>query len=35
MKKLTLVGGSGILGLAIGLLLNGGAKPSTLLLQVL
>jgi predicted nucleic acid-binding Zn-ribbon protein len=29
MNKLTLIGGSGVLGLAIGLMLNGGAKPST------
>lgn len=28
MNKLTLIGGSGILGLAIGLMINGGAKPS-------
>ncbi|HEY9295049.1 MAG TPA: hypothetical protein VIQ31_01510, partial [Phormidium sp.] len=32
MKKIASIGGSGILGLAIGLLLNGGAKPSTLVI---
>ena len=32
MKKLTLIGGSGVLGLALGLLINGGAKPSTFII---